>query len=393
MSKSIWHLRDSPLPASAGTVIVGAGIAGISAGLALESAGESALILDQQRPGWGASGRNAGYLMRGAADNYAAAVKDLGQEQARMLWRLTEDNLKRLRTRGIEGLSGYREQPSSLIAFEEAEAAEIKESLVLLKADGFDAESIAEGDATDALWMNCPPRTGLVNPHDAVCDPVELLGHLQDQLKCTTCIDTKVIGFDPAGSGVSVLTDRGRIRAQRLLLCTNAYTATLVPEIGRAIEPNRGQMLSLDASSLPADQRLHYAYYANHGSEYFRQVDERTIIFGGWRKHHASLERTLENEPSEPVQSGLESYAERVLGRPFKVTHRWAGTMGFTPDGLPLAGRASTDGSPVWICAGFTGHGMSMAHELAHQTVEAMLGGETLVDLFNPHRFAASDRL
>jgi gamma-glutamylputrescine oxidase len=391
MSKSIWHLRDSPLPASADTVIVGAGIAGISAGLALEDRGESALILDQHRPGWGASGRNAGFLMRGAADNYAAAVRDLGRDQARMLWRLTEDNLKRLRSRGIEGLSGYRAQPSALVAFEETEAAELKASFELLHADGFEVEAIAEGDATDALWTHCPPRVGLVNAQDAVCDPVELLGFLLGELKESPCIDTRVLGFEPDGSGVIVRTDRGRIRAGRLLLCTNAYTASLVPAIGRAIEPNRGQMLSLDASTLPDDQRLRYAYYANHGSEYFRQVDDATIIVGGWRKHHAAAERTLENEPAEAVQSGLESFARRILGRSLPVTHRWAGTMGFTSDGLPLAGPVSSGEPGIWICAGFTGHGMSMAHELAHRTVNAMLGGEPLAPLFNPQRFGASD--
>ncbi|TMF30408.1 MAG: FAD-binding oxidoreductase, partial [Chloroflexi bacterium] len=52
-----------------------------------------------------------------------------------------------------------------------------------------------------------------------------------------------------------------------------------------------------------------------------------------------------------------------------EVTHRWAGTMGFTESGLPLAGPV--DGMPnVYICAGFTGHGMGFAFMTAKQVAE-----------------------
>lgn len=390
MSKSIWHLRRSPLPEQTGTVIVGAGIAGISAGLALESRGEPVIILEQHQPGWGASGRNAGFLMRGAADNYAAAVRDLGRQHAKSLWTLTEDNLKRLRSRGIESLQHCQPLPSCLVAFDEEEESELLESMRLLREDGFDADLIQPESNSDALWEHHPPRVGLVNPNDAVCDPIELLQHLRNQLQSPVFAGSTVNGYAEDRSGVLVHSDRGTIRAKRLLLCTNAYTATVLSSHGQHIVPNRGQMLALDASGLPTPQHLRYAYYANHGSEYFRQVDERTIIVGGWRKHHAAEEKTLDNHPTEPVQTGLEKFARRVLGRPLPVTHRWAGTMGFTPDGLPLAGPVEQNGKAVWICAGFTGHGMSMAHELASRTVEAMLDGTAPPELFNPHRFTDS---
>ncbi len=89
--------------------------------MAFESLGLDALVIDGRYPGWGASGRNAGFLMR-AADNYAAAVDDLCREDAKALWTLTENNLTRLRL-GIDRLPHYR-AGELLVAFDAEEAAQ-----------------------------------------------------------------------------------------------------------------------------------------------------------------------------------------------------------------------------------------------------------------------------
>lgn len=393
MSNSLWHIRATPLPARADRVVVGAGIAGISASMAFESLGLDALVIDGRYPGWGASGRNAGFLMRGAADNYAAAVDDLGREDAKALWTLTENNLTRLRSLGIDRLPHYRPQRSCLVAFDAEEAAQLERSARLMAEDAFDVETRrGQGEHADALWRYQPPRIGLVNPHDAVCDPVELLAWLCSMLKRMPIAETTLQRIEQTGSGFAVVTSRGTVMAEQVLICTNAYTPSLLPEYARLIQPNRGQMLSLDASGLPAHERLEFAYYANHGSEYFRQLDDSTVIVGGWRRHFERDERTLENQPTVGVQQSLESFAERVLGRRLPVRHRWAGTMGFTPDHLPIAGPLdASDATSPWICAGFTGHGMSMAHELATQTALAMSGRSELPDLFSASRFADAD--
>jgi glycine/D-amino acid oxidase-like deaminating enzyme len=393
MSNSYWHTRAAPLPVETDCVIVGAGIAGVSAALAFESLGLRALVLDQRYPGWGATGRNAGYLMRGAADNYSAAVGDLGRDQARALWKLTEDNLTRLRSLGVDRLKQYRPQPSCLVAFDGEEAAQLERSASLLADDGFAVETRrAEGHGLDALWRHNPPLLGLINPDDAVCDPVELLSWLCAMLEHTPLAETTVLQIEQLDQGFAVLTTRGIVHCQHVLLCTNAYTSALLPELARVILPNRGQMLALDATELPAAERLEFAYYANHGSEYFRQLDDSTIIVGGWRKHFAVQEHTTDNTPTQPVQHGLETFAARVLGCRLPVRHRWAGTMGFTPDGLPLAGPiVADDPQGPWICAGFTGHGMSMAHELATMTARAVSGVTDAAEvpaMFRPNRFS-----
>lgn len=353
----------------ADVAVIGAGIAGISAALSVQRQDKSVIVLERHNLASGASGRNAGFLMRGAADNYAAAVRDWGRETAADLWRLTEENLAALRKEGAESLNSYRPIPSCLLALTESESEELREAAALLAEDGFDVSLRHSG--ADAPWRSGKAILGLINPHDASCNPHELLSFLAAKLKQPPLEAQEVHAIDThSGADVLLSTTDATIRAQRVLVCTNAYTDLLLPNLAGLIVPNRGQMLALRTPG----PLLDCCYYANHGSEYFRQPDPTTVVVGGKRKSDVVNERTREDTTSPAVQSALEEFAESMLGAAYPVTARWSGVMGFTGDGLPLIGPI--DGSQkLWLCAGFTGHGMSMAFRSAEIATQAMLRG------------------
>jgi len=124
--------------------------------------------------------------------------------------------------------------------------------------------------------------------------------------------------------------------------------------------------------------RLDASYYANHGSEYFRQTPDGTIVVGGCRTYHADREVGYDDRVTPWVQTDIEAFARRVLGSGFEVQGRWSGVMGFTKNHLPIIApvcRAWDRGGRVWFCGGFTGHGMSMAYETSRLAVGAMLDG------------------
>ena len=92
------------------------------------------------------------------------------------------------------------------------------------------------------------------------------------------------------------------------------------------------------------------------------------MLVGGWREISLETEKTSDAEATEAIQQHLER-AARDLRVKSEVTHRWAGTMGFTESGLPLAGLV--EGMPnLYLCAGFTGHGMGFAFMTAKQVAE-----------------------
>jgi len=118
---------------------------------------------------------------------------------------------------------------------------------------------------------------------------------------------------------------------------------------------------------------LDFAYYSDRGSEYYRQVDERTVVIGGRRKHDVDAERTSSESPTDAIQAELEAFAAQILGDRYPVIARWAGTMGFTPDGLPLITPVDESGR-CWFVGGMNGHGMSMACRTAQLAVAHLLG-------------------
>lgn len=370
MTVSYWHLQRAQAHTTAEVVVIGAGICGISAAIELQQRGIKPIILERGTVGCGASSRNAGFLMRGAADNYAAAVRIYGRDRAALLWRWTEENLQLLIEDGVESLNRFARRPSCLLALSDGELCEIKESHRLLIEDGFAAELVDQGD--DDAWRSGRALGGLVNPGDAVCNSAELMAFLASRVDGDIREGTEVAQLRAQGPSIEVITNHGTIDTLRVLICTNAWTAGLMPELDGIIVPRRGQMIAYDAP----DVRLDCAYYANHGSEYFRSAGDGVIVVGGCRTGFADDEIGCEDRTTEPVQSAIEVFTTELLGDGLTPIARWAGTMGFSPDGLPLIGPVPGWDDRVWVCGGFTGHGMSLARRSARAAVVEMLGGE-----------------
>ena len=370
MPVSHWSIAQAPTATIARTdvVVVGAGVCGVSAALALRRRGLKVEVLEGRSLAAGASSRNAGFLMRGAAENYGAAIGLYGRERARMVWKWTEENLEGLRGEGIETLGSYRRVPSCLLALGEEELTQLRQSVKLLREDGFDVNWQDRGD--DSAWRGAA-RGGLVNPDDAACNPVELMGHLAGRLSAPIRELHEVLAIEDGGPGpLTIRTTRGILRTARVLLCTNAYASQLASSL-LFIRPRRGQMLALREPGI----RLDCSYYANHGYEYFRQAADGTVVVGGCRREFAEQEVGFDDAPGGPVQMAIERFAKEFFAlREPNIIARWAGTMGFSPDGLPLIGPvAEWPSGRVWFCGGFTGHGMSMAYKAAAVAVGAML--------------------
>src|SRR5207253_10513298 len=102
-----------------------------------------------------------------------------------------------------------------------------------------------------------------------------------------------------------------------------------------------------------------------------------------WRDMAVDEEVGEEERTTPAVQSHLERFlAEHHVTAP--ITHRWAGTMGFSHDALPYVGQT---GPRLFVCGGFTGHGMAFGPASA-EVVAALARGGTHADadLFDPSR-------
>ena len=339
------------LPAKVDVLVVGGGITGVSLMHHLASRRLDAALVERERLASGASGRNAGFLLAGVAESYAAAVRLYGRQPARDIWELTVENHDR-QVGAVTGHEvGHRRGGGLILAAGPEEALELEESAELLQEDGFAAR-----------WDG----TALLNPRDGEIQPAALVGALARQAPAGSIREgVEVTALEPWASGVTVYAGGDRCEAGAVVLATNAYTPTLLPEVG--IAPNRAQMLA----TAPVTRRVcELPTYSHFGYRYWRQLTSGEVLIGGWRDTSLPTEVTDDAEPTEPIQALLDRHAASI-GAEVPVTHRWAGTMGFTKSGLPLVGPV--DGMRnVYLCAGFNGHGMGFAFMSAKNLVDTL---------------------
>jgi gamma-glutamylputrescine oxidase len=332
-------------------LVIGGGITGMSLLNHLRARRMDGVLVERTHIAVGASGRNAGFLLAGVADNYAQAVSTYGRTQAREIWEMTLENHDSMIAAASGQPVGYRRLGSATLASGDEEAAQLAESAQLLHEDGF---------AT--TWDG----RRLVNPRDGEVDPAAMVGALA-RLATSGAIreGVNVTGIESGSSEVVVHADGAECRAGCVILATNAYTSQLLPQV--AIQPLRAQMV---ASAPHATRISDVPTYSHFGYRYWRQLPSGEVLIGGWRDTAYDVEVGYDEHPTEAIQAHLDSQLKR-MGADGEVTHRWAGTMGFTESGLPLVGPV--DGMPnVYLCAGFNGHGMGFAFISAKKLVATL---------------------
>jgi glycine/D-amino acid oxidase-like deaminating enzyme len=246
---------------------------------------------------------------------------------------------------------GHRRLGSAILASGDEEAAALAESAQLLNEDGF-----------EATWDG---RT-LVNPRDGEVDPAAVVGALARQAPPGAIREgVNVTAIEARSNEVLVHADGAECHAGCVILATNAYTPQLLAQV--EIQPRRAQML---ASAPDAAGLCDLPTYSHFGYRYWRQLVTGEVLIGGWRDTAYEAEVGYDERPTGAIQGHLDAQLKR-MGAEAKVTHRWAGTMGFTESGLPLVGPV--DGLPnVYLCAGFNGHGMGFAFISAKTLVDSL---------------------
>lgn len=349
---------------TADVAVVGAGIAGVATAYFLASAGAKVVVLEARGVAEAASGRNAGFLLAGVAENFVAASRRYGERNALRIWRLTQRTQALARSLVAEhGIDcDLRWKGSDQIAGDDDEWREIEASAQRLSSEGVAA-------SVD------PTKRSATYADDGELHPVRWVRGLAAaavtkgaRIHETTRVDAIAPGEARTATGV--------VRAGAIVLCTNAYTAHLATS---RVRPVRGQMLAT-AATAPVFER---PAYANRGYQYWRQTSDGRVLVGGWRDTAVDAEVGEEERTTDVIQKQLEAFL-REHAITAAVTHRWAGTMGFSHDALPYIGRIA---GGVFVCGGFTGHGMSFGPASAELVAVLVRGGtHPDADLFDPAR-------
>jgi gamma-glutamylputrescine oxidase len=372
MTNSYWladghpPLPDSRLNGRVDVAVVGGGVTGCASAHLLAQGGLRVRLHEAREIAGGASGRNGGFALRGGAPAYDAAREQLGRDCARELWRLTERYLDRLAE--LAG-DAFRPTGSLRLAADRDERAELEAEYEALRDDGFAVE-----------WRDDLPKplTGrydgaIFHPGDGALQPARWVRRLAGR----------------AASAGAELREGERVEtlaqldADQVVIATDGYTQSLLPELDAVIVPTRGQVLVTE----PLPRRLFPCpHYARRGYDYWQQTPDRRLVVGGLRDKAPDEERTREETITPLIQEHLERFVGELAGGSPRITHRWAGIFGVTEDRLPLCG-ALPGHEHVWVACGYSGHGNVLGLACGELVAEAILGrAPAELELFEPAR-------
>lgn len=358
----MWSRQEKRIDAC-DVVVVGAGLTGAAIAERLSREGFDTAVLEAQTVAGGATGRSTGMVLAGLAGHYNWAVAAYGRSRAREAWALTVEG----RTRLIESANRLGvpvEQTGSLaLAVEEAEVEAMAESAELLSEDGFDVQL----ELTDPL--NRGFLAALRQPDDVTVDAPTLARRLLAGSGVSVHEHTEVYSLEREREGVRVWAQGRTVLCDAVVLAIDGYAPLLDAYFADKVTPTRSLVFATEplghvVSAQPCS--------ADYGYEYWRQLPDRRLLIGGWRRPTPQFTDT-QSDPGDPVRDGLIRFAARYFPEvETRDSDRWSGMMGFTPDGLPLVGWLPHL-PRVYFAVGLGGRGLAWTFVVADRLVELML--------------------
>lgn len=381
---SLWEGLAPPAPdcpplageARAELVIVGGGFLGLSTALHACSAGVDTVVLEAEEPGFGASGRNTGFVVPSlkAELGPAEAETRLGPVHAGRLLRLVAGSgsavfgLIRDHDMDVAHVQSGWLQPGHSAHAEAVLASRLPE----LQNAGVDVVRLDRGEMR--------ARTGLPRLHGGLCvrsgGQINPLAYARGLARATLAAGGRIHGASrvtavrPESGGWRVTTGAGTVRARQVLLATNGMVGGLWPQLRASIVPVQVYQIAtqplpealrrtiLPAGAPVADTRRH--------TFALRWSEDGRLVTGGMVRPGPGRDRRA-------IAGFLARIARFVPGvPPLRAERLWTGTIAATLDALP---RVMTLAPGLMAAIGCNGRGVALSTALGRE-LGALLGGK-----------------
>jgi len=361
--------------------IVGGGFTGIATALTLAERGYSVAVVEANRVGWGASGRNGGQFTD-SIDGDTAILRQLGREGEDFLWHL--------RTRGHEIIE-ERVQRYGIecdLRHGHLRAAKKKRQVAGLRADyeekvrrGLgDVVEFVEGDDLRAVIGTDAYVAGIVNRRNGHLHPLNLC---QGEADAARGLGAKIFEESPVthiehGDRPAIVTAEGRVRARTVIIGGNAYHNLEPGTLKGLIFPATSHIIVTEPLSEDLARAINprnlAVYDSNYIIDYYRLTADRRLLFGAGCNYTG-------HDPAD-IPGVMRPYMEALFPQlePVKIDYAWSGKIGVVLNRVPQLGRISDN---VWYAQGYSGHGICLTHIVGETLADALEGRTQHFDLFN----------
>ena len=368
---------------TADLAVVGGGYTGLWTAVRAKERdpGRRVVLLEGRRLGWAASGRNGGFC----SDSLTH-----GEDNGRQRWPEEHAELERLGQENLAGIEKTVARHGMDVDFERTGELSVAvephqvEWLTEMAAGGHGrllTQEQVRAEVASPTYL-----AGYQADDTALLHPVKMvreLARVATDLGVEIVEESPVTRLDAGRSGpVTVVTDRGAVRADRVALGTNVFPALLRRHRAFTIPVYDYAIMT---EPLSADQRDAIGWrnrqglddLANHFHYYRLSADDR-ILFGGYDAVYRFGKRVRADHEHRPsshrkLVSHLLTTFPQLEG--LRVTHRWAGAIDTSTRfcafyDLALRGR-------VAHAAGFTGLGVGATRFAADVMLDLLAGEET----------------
>lgn len=354
--------------------VIGGGYTGVSTALHLAERGFSVVLLESERIGWGASGRNGGQLGSGQRKDQDELENMLGVNRARQLWDLAEESKTTAKALiekyGIEcdlkpGVL-HPTHKQSLVEHAHRYADKLRDEYGYEQIEPVSTAEMREMLGTDVYYGgSLDMGAGHLHPLNYVLG----LARAAAGMGVRIFEGSRVIRYQD-DDGVTVHTDAGSVRADLLIIGCNGYLDGLEPAINGKIMPINNFILATEPLAGARARQLIRDDVAVADSKfvinYYRLSADKRLLFGGGENYTSRFPKD--------IKSFVRNYMLKIYPDldDVRIDYAWGGTLAVTLNRMPHFGRL---GSRVYFAQGFSGHGVAMA-TLAGKVISAAVDGD-----------------
>ena len=372
--------------------VVGAGLTGLSAALHLARKGANVAIFERETVAWGASGRNGGMATPGMAIGFRDAIARYGFPTASTLYIAYYDAIDAIeKLVGEEGIDCDFARTGKLnLAAKPAHFDGLRKTHdVLAERLGHETQLVFKSDLHSEI--------GSEAYHGALIDPKGAGLHVgkftRGLAEAAARMGVQIHEKAPVrsverldGSRHTVVTPRGSVRADQVLVATSGYTDRPFRWLQVRIVPVGSFIIVTEPLGKEVCDRLlpnrRMASDSKNLLYYFRITPDHRLLFGG-RARFAMSNPESDEKSGRILQKAMTSVFSQLSDA--QVDYCWGGQVDMTLDRLVHAGEH--DG--LFYSVGYSGHGVQMATYMGKQMAEYMNG----VPEANPWRDIAFKRI
>ncbi len=381
--------EESAYPALAGThqvdvAIIGAGFTGIATALELAERGLKVAVVEANKVGWGASGRNGGQVT-GSLSGDAAMRKQLqnqvGVDAENFIWHLRWRGHEIIKNRVAKyGIQCDLKHGHLHAAYQPSHLNELRSTYDEAVARGLadDVSLLDQKQVHDIL--DTPLYFGaLHNKRNMHVHPLNLcLGEARAASSLGALIfeDSKVIEIIH-GAAPALITAGGRINAKTVLLAGDAYHKLEQKKLGGKLFPATGGIVTTEklpdaVVSLLNPEDL-AVYDTRFVLDYYRLTADKRLLFGGGANYSGKESRDIAAE----LRPAIERTFPALKG--IRIDFQWSCIMGIVVNRIPQLGKLSDN---VYYCQGYSGHGVATTHIMGEIMANAITGTMQKFDTF-----------